>query len=78
MESLTIHTTMCLNLIDFYRRRVPLFLAEQDHGLKYLDNVAEVFKDYFDWSTQELEKQISELKTFIQDELSWQQNGKSK
>jgi glycerol-3-phosphate dehydrogenase len=66
-----IHTTMCLNLIDFYTRRVPLFLAEKDHGLQFLDDVAEVFKSELKLSTDQINKQKQDLKNYISDVLKW-------
>jgi len=73
-----IHTTMCLNLIDFYRRRVPLFLAEKDHGMQFFDQIANVFKETYNWSEQTLNDEKNKLIKFIHDELNWQQNGMSK
>ena len=69
-----IHTTMCLNLIDFYTRRVPLFLAEKDHGLKFLDEVAEVFKTQLNLSDEAISKQKQDLKDYIATELNWKKS----
>lgn len=66
-----IHTTMCLNLIDFYTRRVPLFLAYPDHGLSVLEEVSEVFKSELNWSESEKQIQLKSLKEFISLELNW-------
>lgn len=66
-----IHTTMCLNLIDFYTRRVPLFLAEKDHGLQFLDEVALVFKSELNLSDEEINHQKKNLLDYINSVLNW-------
>ena len=66
-----IHTTMCLNLTDFFTRRVPLFLAEKDHGLKHLEDIALVFKEQIGLTDQQIQKQIDDLKSYIKTELAW-------
>lgn len=69
-----IRKTMCLSLIDFYARRVPLVLAYQDHGLNLLDSIAEIFKTELKWSDQEFENQKLTLVNYIDSELSWRKN----
>lgn len=69
-----IHNTMCLSLIDFYSRRVPLVLAFEDHGLNLLDQIAEIFKTELSWSNTELENQKLNLINYIDSELSWRKN----
>jgi glycerol-3-phosphate dehydrogenase len=66
-----IHTTMCLNLIDFYTRRVPLVLSEKNHGLEFLDTISEVFKSELGLSLSEIEKQKMDLIHYIDIELGW-------
>lgn len=66
-----INTTMCLNLIDFYTRRVPLFLSQKNHGLEFLDQVADIFKSELNLSDQDIEKQKQDLKNYIAAELKW-------
>ena len=66
-----IHTTMCLNLTDFFTRRVPLFLAEKDHGLKYLEVIAQVFKEQLSLTDPQIQKQQADLKNYIKTELAW-------
>lgn len=66
-----INTTMCLNLIDFYTRRAPLFLAQKDHGLEFLDEVSEVFRSELNLSNEAIEKQKQDLKNYISKELKW-------
>lgn len=66
--------TMCQDLTEFYTRRVPLFLAEKDHGLGTLDSVSQVFKTFLNWNNQELEAQVSAYKKYIQSELSWKKS----
>lgn len=66
-----INTTMCLNLTDFYSRRVPLILAYKNHGLDQIDDIAAVFQIELKLSDQEIEKQKNDLKNYIKSELSW-------
>jgi glycerol-3-phosphate dehydrogenase len=64
--------TMCLNLVDFYARRVPLFLARADHGLPFVKEIGAVFQEKLGWSEQKLDEQIQLLHSYMQRELSWQ------
>ncbi len=66
-----IRTTMCLNLVDFYVRRVPLMLGYRNHGLQYLDEILAVFRSELNWTESETEKQINDLKKFINLESAW-------
>ncbi len=69
-----IHTTMCLNLVDFYSRRVPLVLAYRDHGLSQLDEISSVFQQELNWAPAELADQVTKLKAYIDSELSWRKS----
>ena len=66
-----IHTTMCINLIDFYTRRVPLFLADKEHGLQFLDDVAEVFRSELGLTLDAINKQKQELRDYVSTVLKW-------
>lgn len=68
-----IHTTMCLNLVDFYSRRVPLFLSMSDHGQTLLNEIATIFKDELHLTDTEIEQQKSDLINYIKNELSWRE-----
>jgi glycerol-3-phosphate dehydrogenase len=69
-----IHTTMCLNLTDFYSRRVPLVLAEKDHGLSKINDIAEIFKSELKLSAQQIESQKTDLKNYLEIELGWRKS----
>lgn len=69
-----IYSTMCLNLVDFYTRRVPLMLSHKDHGLELLEEISDIFKTELKWSQDELEAQQSYLKNYIEKELSWRRH----
>lgn len=69
-----IENTMCISLVDFYARRVPLVLAEADHGLGHLDKVAGIFADRLHWSESETQQQISQLKSYLAHEFAWKKN----
>lgn len=66
-----IQNTMCLNLVDFYSRRVPSFLSSADHGLRNLDSVAAVFQEHLSWSAEKLENEKENYRKYIESELHW-------
>ncbi len=66
-----IYHTMCLTLVDFYSRRAPLFLAEPDHGLRFLPLIAQTFQRELHWSQDELRAQEHNLKEYFARELAW-------
>ena len=66
-----IHNTMCMDLTDFYARRVPLHLATPDHGMFALEGVATLFQAELGWTDQETLSQKAKLKEFILRELAW-------
>ncbi|MFN3453954.1 MAG: glycerol-3-phosphate dehydrogenase/oxidase [Pseudobdellovibrio sp.] len=69
-----IYNTMCLNLTDFYSRRVPLFLAEKNHGIEFLENIADVFQRELRLSSEEVNLQIRDLQEYISRELKWKKS----
>lgn len=66
-----IDTTMCMNLVDFYVRRVPLYLADPAHGLNAIDEVARVFQHMLRWTDEQVNEQKTTLRRFIERELAW-------
>ncbi|MBX3039802.1 MAG: glycerol-3-phosphate dehydrogenase/oxidase [Bdellovibrionaceae bacterium] len=66
-----LRNTMCLDLVDFYARRVPLYLAKPDHGLPLLERVSQVFQRELGWSDSETTSQKKALQSFIDKELGW-------
>lgn len=66
-----IENTMCLHLVDFWTRRVPLFLAEKDHGLSVLEDVAAVFAERLGWSSNQLANEKKSIHDYISKELAW-------
>lgn len=66
-----IYTTMCLGLVDFFARRVPLILSDEDHGLEYLSEVADIFEQELGWSKQKTLQEIDLLDKYIQKEFAW-------
>lgn len=69
-----IRNTMCLSLVDFYTRRFPLFLAEANHGLEWLEVLALLAQNELGWSNQELETQKQNVMKYVAHELEWQHN----
>lgn len=66
-----IENTMCLHLVDFYSRRVPLFLSEQDHGLSHLPLISEIFAEKLGWNDKEKALEESLLHKYMERELAW-------
>jgi len=67
----SIDHTLCLNLTDFYARRVPLFLAELQHGMPQLESICQVFREKLSWSDSEMQKQKEALRAYMDRELAW-------
>lgn len=67
-----LETTMCHHLVDFYTRRSPLFLAQKDHGLGLLPQIAEVFREHYNWSDEKEKSELQALHSFVERELHWQ------
>ena len=72
-----IHSTMCLNILDFCTRRVPLMLAQRDHGLSLIDEIASVFKKELILTNAEVELQKEEFRKHISRELAWREKFKT-
>lgn len=66
-----LENTNCATLLDFYTRRVHLFLGKNDHGLKFAKRIGKIFKDYYGWSDEELSQQIQAIFNHSKSELSW-------
>jgi Glycerol-3-phosphate dehydrogenase len=69
-----IENTMCLHLVDFYTRRVSLFLADRNHGLHQLDEVGEVFKELLSWSEEHLRAEKHRLTEYMAKEVGWKKS----
>ncbi|MEI7974301.1 MAG: FAD-dependent oxidoreductase, partial [Bdellovibrio sp.] len=65
---IAIDTSSCRHLKDFFFRRVPWVLSRPDHGLAFLDDVAEVFRRRFGWNSQQLDKEIAEYRIQLEQE----------
>ena len=66
-----VENTACLHLIDFYTRRTHMFLAEPDHGLKYLEFLSHVFMRQLGWTEDQRETEKSRVLKHIDHELGW-------
>lgn len=63
--------TYCARLVDFYTRRVPLFLSKKDHGFKFLNRIGKVFKEYYDWDQERLDQEFKLLFEHYSIESEW-------
>ncbi len=68
-----IHHTMCLNLVDFYVRRSPLFLARKDHGLPLIALISRVFAQELGWSDSKRQQEAASVQAYVRKELGWKQ-----
>jgi glycerol-3-phosphate dehydrogenase len=62
---------MVLHLEDFYLRRIPLFASRGDHGLPWLDRLAEVWAEELERSTADAESEKQALKNELSARESW-------
>jgi len=69
-----IDNTMCFHLADFYTRRVPLFLADRNHGVHEMDEVGEVFKQKLNWSEEHLRAEKHRLTEYMAKEVAWKKS----
>ncbi|WP_413559382.1 glycerol-3-phosphate dehydrogenase/oxidase [Bdellovibrio sp. HCB209] len=69
-----IDTTMCLNLRDFFSRRVHLFLADRNHGLKHLDEIIQVFREKLSWTEKRVNEEKHALSEYMAHELEWKKH----
>jgi glycerol-3-phosphate dehydrogenase len=68
-----IRQTCCFSLVDFYVRRVPLFLARADHGLPLLALLSRVFAQELGWNDSKRQAETSGLQAYMRHELAWKQ-----
>ncbi len=69
-----IDQTMCLHLKDFFARRVPLFLADRNHGMHSLDEISEVFQEKMGWTKEYLKQEQHELGEYMAHEIEWKKH----
>lgn len=66
-----VSSTMCLHLCDFYARRVPLFLANTQHGVQFVEEIGEVFQEMLGWSDAQLKEEQQNLLNYMAREIAW-------
>src|ERR1044072_1610403 len=59
--------TMCLHLTDFYLRRTPLTLSRRDHGLAFVNAIADTLGGRLGWTSSRRNDEINAL----QNRLNW-------
>lgn len=69
-----IDMTMCLHMRDFYARRVPLFLADRNHGVKFMDEIGEVFQEKLGWNEARLKEEKHMLTEYMAHEVEWKKH----
>lgn len=73
----SIDKAMCFHLTDFFTRRTPLFLADKNHGLQYLESVTEIFAEKLGWNGERVQAEKEHYAQFIVDDLKWSQSFKN-
>lgn len=69
-----IDQTMCLHLVDFFTRRVPLVLSRADHGLSVLPSVLPHFVQRLGWTAEQSRSEIAALESYLEREFSWRRS----
>lgn len=69
---------MVVHLEDFYFRRVPLFSARADHGLPWLDRLAEVWAEELERSADQRETEKKALRAEVAARESWRKSGSAR
>lgn len=69
-----IDSTMCLHMRDFYARRVPLFLADRNHGVKQMEEIGQVFQEKLGWNEARLKEEMHLLTTYMAHEVDWKKH----
>ncbi|MEK2643841.1 glycerol-3-phosphate dehydrogenase/oxidase [Bdellovibrio sp. BCCA] len=69
-----IDMTMCLHMSDFYARRVPLFLADRNHGVKFMDEIGAVFQEKLGWNEARLKEEKHLLTEYMAHEVEWKKH----
>ncbi|WP_374034551.1 glycerol-3-phosphate dehydrogenase/oxidase [Bdellovibrio bacteriovorus] len=69
-----IDSTMCLHMRDFFARRVPLFLADRNHGVKHMDEIGKVFQEKLGWSETRLKEEMHMLTEYMAREVEWKKH----
>lgn len=66
-----IDNTMCFNLIDFWSRRVPLFLSDAERGMPVLKEITAVFSKKLNWTPVKQDEERRKLIQYMKNELAW-------
>ena len=66
-----IENTMCLDLLDFFLRRTPLFLSRRDHGREFLREIVAIFEKAYGWDEGERSVQIEKINQHQSYEMGW-------
>jgi glycerol-3-phosphate dehydrogenase len=67
----TIRTEMVMHLEDFYLRRVPLYMARQDHGLPWAKELARVWAEERGLTQAEADRELEQLTNEVNRRSAW-------
>lgn len=68
-----IQNTMCLHLVDFFSRRVPLILAYPDHGISLIDSIGSIFASRLGWGPDQTQLEKQKVRDHVAAEFAWRQ-----
>ncbi|MFN7727679.1 MAG: glycerol-3-phosphate dehydrogenase/oxidase [Bdellovibrio sp.] len=69
-----IDQTMCLHLVDFFTRRVPLVLSRADHGASLIEVLLPLFSTRLAWSSETAQKEVQALEAYVEHEFAWRKS----
>jgi glycerol-3-phosphate dehydrogenase len=64
-------TEMVMHLEDFYLRRIPLYLAREDHGLPWAEELAQVWAEERGLGAADAARELEHLKAELDRRSSW-------
>jgi glycerol-3-phosphate dehydrogenase len=67
----TMKTEMVMHLEDFYLRRIPLYLAREDHGLPWAEELAQVWAEERGLGAADAARELEHLKAELDRRSSW-------
>jgi glycerol-3-phosphate dehydrogenase len=67
----TMKTEMVMHLEDFYLRRIPLYLAREDHGLPWAEELSHVWAEELGLDQAHAARELEHLKSELARRSSW-------
>jgi glycerol-3-phosphate dehydrogenase len=68
----TIRSEMVVHLEDFYLRRIPLYATRKDHGMPWVDALAQVWAQERGLGESEIKVELESLRHELAHRSAWQ------